>query len=642
MRTVKAFLLISLWAVSPLQGQPAEFAIEIPPFVVSGIPFEMTLRALQADGSIDTSYSGSPEIHGVYQKTDGQLVELRSTGNFLRGELTLSKLVIKEFGTRVISLRDGDVFRQVKIRVLPGFLSLLPPLIAILLALTARQVLLALFCGVWLGAIFINNYNPLIGFMRALDTYVVGALADSSHAAIVIFTLTLGGMIGIISKSGGTQGIVERIAKYADHPRGGQLATWAMGLFIFFDDYANTLIVGNTMRPFTDRLRISREKLSYIVDSTAAPVASIALISTWIGFEVGLIKASFDTIGLQRDAYITFIECIPYRTYSILTIVMVFLVGLSLRDFGSMYKAEHRAWTTGKVLRDRAQPLTDAEALSVMAKEGTPLRPYNAILPVMTVILVTLFGLYYSGRAQLGPELAAKASLREIFGKADSFPVLLWASFSGAILAGLLAISQRILTLRETIEAWISGVKAMVLAMLILTLAWSIGKICEDLKTADYVIAVTRGLFSPHLLPLLTFLVAAFIGFSTGTSWATMAILVPIVIPMAYKLTAEINLDPSIANSILLGTLGAVLAGSTFGDHCSPISDTTIMSSMASSADHIDHVNTQLPYALTVALVSCLVGYLPAGYGFSPGISLSIGTGILVVILFTLGKRITR
>jgi Na+/H+ antiporter NhaC len=508
-----------------------------------------------------------------------------------------------------------------------------------MLALALRQVFISLFAGIWLGATFIYYYNPAVGLMRVLDHYVVNALADPDHTPIVLFTLVLGGMVGIIARSGGTQGIINQLSKMAKHPRGGQLATWLMGLFIFFDDYANTLIVGNTMRPITDRVRISREKLAYIVDSTAAPVVSIAVISTWIGFEMGLVKSTFQYLGLSRNIYLTFLQTIPYRFYCIMAVVFVFLIAASKRDFGPMLTAERRALRTGKLLRDNSAPLSDKTLSEITAPPGAPLRWYNAVIPILVVILVTLIGLWYNGRSNLISEGIQDFSLKSIIGKAQAFPVLMWSSFAGALTAGILAISQGILNLRKTLEAWISGVKSMIYAMVILVLAWSIGSICQDLHTADYVISITKGLLSPRLLPLMTFIIAAFISFATGTSWGTMTILVPIVIPMAYHFTRT-GFSPATAEAILVGTIASVLSGAVFGDHCSPISDTTIMSSMASGSDHIDHVRTQIPYALAAGLVALMVGYLPAGFGLSPLISIPAGILLLICIVYLIGKKV--
>ena len=643
-RFLKLFLgllaILTLAQNGTTQPISRHFECETPEFVLAGVPFSMKISVLDDSMKIDSTFNKSIHIDGVFLRLEEDVIELDSTLNFNGGTLEIDKAIITSHGKALIRFNYGDITLQREIRVIPGILSLLPPILAIILALLLKQVLIALFSGIWLGAVFINGYHPLTGFLRALDTYIINSLSDPSHAAIVIFSMTLGGMVGVMSKAGGTEGIVKMLSRFASNRRGGQISTWAMGLLIFFDDYANTLVVGNTMRPFTDKLQISREKLSYIVDSTAAPVASIAIISSWVGFQIGLIDQAFRSLNISQDAYITFIQSVPFSSYSILAIFFVFLVGVTLRDFSSMRKSEFRAYHSGKVLRDNAQPLADSASLDIKSEPGTPLRWLNAMIPILTVIVITLIGLYYSGIKELA-ERAHDARLGEIIGAANSFHVLMWASFTGALVAIALATTQKILSLADALSAWLNGVKAMLIAMIILVLAWAIGDICNDLNTADYVINLIRSFLSPHYLPVLTFIVAAFIGFSTGTSWATMAILVPIVIPAAYKLSIDAGLAPELTNSILLGTIGAVLSGSVFGDHCSPISDTTIMSSMASAADHIDHVRTQLPYAVIVAGVACITGYLPSGFGISPWLSIIFGCAFLIAFIFLFGREVT-
>jgi Na+/H+ antiporter NhaC len=519
-------------------------------------------------------------------------------------------------------------------------------LLAIILALITRQVIIALFFGIWTGVTFIYDFNPFLGFLHTLNEYIVKAVADPERISILIFSLVLGGMVGVITRSGGTQGIVEKLSIYAKNPRMGQLATWAMGVLIFFDDYANTLIVGNTMRPLTDRLKISREKLAYLVDSTAAPVANIAIISTWIGYELSLINQSFSNLGVTENAYIIFIKTVPYNFYPIYALIFGFLVAYLVRDFGSMYHAELRARQTGKLLGDQAVPLSDLNDPDMIATSSTPLRWYNAFIPIVVVILTVSWGLIYTGLQNLGAQgisLSNKGPIQQIsavVGNADSFAVLMWASFFGSITAIILAISQRILSLQRAIDAWVKGIRSMILAAIILTSAWAIGAICQDLFTADYVIHQTRNFLTPHWLPLVTFISAAVISFATGTSWGTMAILMPIAIPLAYKFPAmHASIDPSHATALMLSSTAAVLAGATFGDHCSPISDTTIMSSMASGADHIDHVRTQLPYALTVGLIASVLGYIPVGLGISDWWILPIGTLALFLVVRFVGKK---
>jgi len=489
-------------------------------------------------------------------------------------------------------------------------ITLLPPLLAIALALIFRQVVIALFCGIWLGASFLHGLNPVEGLLRALDTYLVQAVGDPSHAAIILFTLTLGGMVGILARSGGIRGVVHAVSRYARTPRSAQIATWGMGLLIFFDDYANTLLVGNTMRSVTDRLRVSREKLSFVVDSTAAPVTSIAFISTWIGYELGLIADAFQSLGIEQNVYLG-------------------------RDYGGMLKAERRARATGEVQRKGAVPLSQVDLAETAGEEASHCPWWTGVLPILTVVVATVVGLYVSGRKALLAGADAGESgdfeLYEVIGAADSFAVLMWAAFAGALVAGGLAVGRRVLSLSQVMEAWTVGVRAMVVGMIILVCAWAIGRVCVDLKTGEWVFQATRDVLSPHLLPVLCFLLAGGVAFATGTSWGSMAILMPLVVPLAFRLSTE--------PGVQLGTIAAVLAGSTFGDHCSPISDTTVMSSMASAADHVDHVRTQAPYAITVAAVACGVGYLPVGFGVPVAVLLPIGLLLLIVVLRIFGKR---
>ncbi|MBN2365006.1 MAG: hypothetical protein EH225_02650, partial [Calditrichaeota bacterium] len=301
--------------------------------------------------------------------------------------LIIPGLEIKKSGKKALRVQLGKYTETVHTRALPAILSILPPLLAILLALVTRQVIVALFFGIWLGVTFLYDYNPMLGFLHTLDEYIVNALGSSERISILIFSLVLGGMVGVISRSGGTQGIVKRLSTLATSPRTGQLATWAMGVLIFFDDYANTLIVGNTMRPLSDRLRISREKLSYLVDSTAAPVANVAIISTWIGYEISLINQSFNALGVTDNAYITFLKTIPYNFYPLYALFFGFLIAFLMRDFGSMYRAEMRTRRSGAVLREGAVPISDLTETDVSGDKEIPLRWYNALIPIAVVIL---------------------------------------------------------------------------------------------------------------------------------------------------------------------------------------------------------------------------------------------------------------
>ena len=528
----------------------------------------------------------------------------------------------------------------ITIKVLPGILSIIPPLLAILLALIFRQVILSLILGVYIGAIFIYEYNPLTGLLRLIDTYIINAVSDYSHIQILVFTLLFGGMIGLISKCGGTRGIANVITKFAKNRKSTMISAWLSGLVIFFDDYANTLIVGNLMRPVTDKMKVSREKLAFIVDATAAPVASVFIISSWIGYEVGLIQDGLLMIGSEANAYTTFLATIPYRFYPIAMIFFVFLISYTGRDFGSMYKAERRALREGK-LYNRTETIEKnlAETTEIFGNEDKA-KWYNGIIPILVIIIGTIAGLVYTGLNTLHEEGISNYGFREIIGYSDSYLALLWSSFTACIVAAIMILSQKLLTLSETIDAWITGIRSMLMALIILTLAWSIGAITVELKTADYIISLISDSVSPNFLPLIVFLVCALTSFATGTSWGTMAIMMPIVIPLSDSVAGLHNLTPADSTIILHAVISSVLAGTVFGDHVSPISDTTILSSIASGCDHVDHVRTQLPYALVVALVCILIGEIPTAFGLSPYISLVLIVIILVALIYIIGRKV--
>jgi Na+/H+ antiporter NhaC len=402
------------------------------------------------------------------------------------------------------------------------------------------------------------------------------------------------------------------------------------------------------MRPVTDRLRISREKLAYIVDSTAAPVASVVPISTWIGFEVGLIAAAITGLGLDLNAYQVFIESIPYRFYPILALVLGFTIAASGRDFGPMLRAERRA-ARGELIAAGDTPLADFASPATEPPEGIPHRALNAVLPLATMVIVTVAGLFSTGVATLADDGRRRVDfeglipwLREVFSSADPYSTLLWGSLAAVLVAVALPLAQRLLTLRASMEAMVEGFRSMLLALVVLVLAWSIGSVCEALGTAGYLVGLTEGVLDPHWFPALVFVISAVVAFATGTSWGAMAILIPLVIPIAHGLSLAEGYAAGgeLYLIVLLGTVSSVLAGTVWGDHCSPISDTTILSSIASGSDHIAHTRTQLPYALGIGALGLLLGDIPtAVFGISPWISLAVGTAVIVGGVLWLGGK---
>lgn len=641
MKKLFAIVLLTFGLHFALPGenvfQVSRFKINSPELVLKNIPFKLEIEALDSSGNLLNNFNEYCVIENVSLNT--KTGSKKISEKFSAGKLIINDAIINETGNRQIRVSYKQVESKKEITSIPAILSILPPLLAIFLALMIREVVISLFAGVWLGAFLLFDYNLPGGLLRVVDHFIINAINSTSHVQIIVFSLLFGGMVGVITLNGGSMGIANLVTRFAKTPRRGQISTWALAFLFFFDDYANVLIRGNLMRPITDKLKISREKLSYIVDAGAATVASIFIISTWIGYEIGLIEQGLKSIGSSEDAYTVFIATIPYRFYPILTLILVFLIAFTKRDFGPMLIAERRARSEGKVARDGAELTANLTAISEEQPAGK-IRWYNGLIPILVVIIVALGGLYITGTEALRSNGVQKYSIGEIISKSDSYSSLLWASFSGGLVAILLSVLQRILTLRKAIEAWFNGMRSMLLAILILVLAWSIGSVAEELHTADYLVQILRGNLDPHYLPVLTFLIAAIISFATGTSWGTMAIMMPLVIPLGHTLSVDAGLATQEVTFILHGNISSVLAGAVFGDHCSPISDTTIMSSMASACDHIDHVRTQLPYALLVAVVGMLVGDIPTAYALSPYISIILGSGILILILYVFGKKV--
>ncbi|MEO0776597.1 MAG: Na+/H+ antiporter NhaC family protein [Bacteroidota bacterium] len=546
---------------------------------------------------------------------------------------------------------------QYRIRAIPLWLSIVPPLLAILLALIFREVIVSLFTGIWAGAFIANGMRPgavLRSFWEVIDKYLIQALNDSGHLSVIVFSLLIGGMVALISRNGGMAGVVQSLSRYARSPRSSQFITWLLGVAIFFDDYANTLIVGNTMRSVTDRFRISREKLAYLVDSTAAPVSAIAFITTWIGAELGYIQLGIEGLeGFDQNIspYALFISSLKYSFYPILTLGFMLLLIYSRRDFGPMYQAEFRARSTGQVSSASTGADQDQHVEDLSPVAGAPLKWYNAVIPVLVVILVTIYGLIDSGMHSLYGELAAAGvpmaseswslvwanmaqinaeagqsffvKLGSLIGASDSYIALLWASLSGVVTALALTVGARIMRLAAAMDTMTTGFKTMLPALIILALAWSLAITTEELHTANFLTQVLQGSLSPYAMPVLIFVLSALIAFSTGSSWSTMAILYPIAIPTTWALCQSGGLGADISMELLLNVIAVVLAASVLGDHCSPISDTTILSSLASDCNHIDHVRTQMPYALVVGSVALMAG----------GVSTLLGGGWLISIV---------
>jgi len=532
-----------------------------------------------------------------------------------------------------------------------GVWTLIPPLVAIILAFITKNVLLSLFTGVFSGVyiLLIEKHNIfssfIFGFLKVTQE-ILEAISSPWNAGIILQTLTIGGLIALISRMGGAKAIAKSLSKKAKSPTSAQIYTWLLGIVVFFDDYANALTVGPIMRPITDKMRISREKLSFIIDSTAAPIAGIALISTWIGYELGLIKDGFHIIGQDVNAYGVFVSTIPFRFYNIFILIFIFFSAILLREFGPMRRAELRTRRTGKVHSATAELMSDLENQGIQPKENIKLRIVNAVLPISTLIIVAFLGLYYNGYQTImaGDNIGlinkindiplSMFSLRHCFSNSNAAIVLFQAALFSSILAAVMGRLQKIFSIKEAIEIWVKGVKSLIITILILALAWTLSSIVKELGTARYLVNILSGRIPPFLLSSIIFILGATISFATGTSYGTMGILMPLTIPLAYAISP----DPL----FLSINIGAVLTGAIFGDHCSPISDTTIISSMGASCDHIDHVRTQLFYAIPVAIIAILFGYIPVSLGVPVWLSLFIGSSVIFLLIFFIGKKVDK
>jgi Na+/H+ antiporter NhaC len=619
---VKA-LLSALWLALCL-GVVWAAEITLPSVALSGVPITVSGKDFPPNAAVQLRFVGS----------DGKGIAVVNARADANGNWTYL-VRLEPLGAIRCVWQSGSASGASQLRVLPAWWSLVPPLVAIGLALLLRQVVLALAGGIWLGAWMIAGADPFTALLRVVDTYLLNAYADRSHLQIIGFTMLLGGMLGVITRAGGLKAIVRALSRRVRSDSGVQLGAYLMGLVIFIDDYANTLFVGATMRPLADRFRVSREKLAYLIDSTAAPVANLALIGTWIGFEVSLIADSFKSANIALEPYWAFLLSVPYRFYPIFTLVFIAWLILLRRDFGAMYRAEVRARTTGKVLADGASPLAHYESAELLPPDHLNGSLWGALLPILTALGGAIGGLFYTG--YYGALNAGEpVSLRSLLSNADSYVSLTWGAFLGCLAAFLCVGATRALSMRELFEAWVAGIRSMVLAVVILGLAWSIGAICEELHTAQFLVQSLQGTISPAWLPALTTLTAAAISFAIGSSWGTMSILMPLAIPLAHSLNA--GMDASTQQFYLIATLSSVLAGATFGDHCSPISDTTVLSSIFAGSDHIDHVRTQIPYALVTGTVAWLIGDVATGFGLPVWVALALGTVALGLIVRVVGK----
>ncbi len=489
-----------------------------------------------------------------------------------------------------------------------GLISLVPPVVAIVLAILTRQVFVSLLLGIWLGWVIMDDYHFWQGSLDTVQA-LVDVFQDPGNTRTIMFAALVGALIVFIQRSGGVEGFIRRIdrqlERYEEQSTGRskiavQLLAWLTGALIFVESSISVLTVGALYRPIFDRLRISREKLAYIADSSSAPSSILLPFNGWGAFIMALLLAEE-----FADPFATLIKSIPFNFYPILALFLVPALVLSRRDFGPMKKAQRRVEDTGALLSEGAQPVVAEELTDLKTKEGIEPKAFNMVLPIGVMVLMMPIMLAYTGWADAVAQMPGASPFRQALlaiGQGSGTTAVLISVLTATLFTMILYRLQGLFKLKELVDLTLKGIGGMMPLALLMLLAFAIGNVCRAMDTGPYVASVASQWISPALVPLLTFLISCFIAFSTGTSWGTFAIMIPIAIPMAHTMDAS-----------MYATIAAALGGGIFGDHCSPISDTTILSSMASATDHIDHVKTQLPYALFAGTLAALL-YLALGF----------------------------
>ncbi len=490
------------------------------------------------------------------------------------------------------------------------FWALVPPVVAIALALITKEVYSSLFVGILVGSLFYSNFSFEGTLVHIFQDGYISVLSDAYNVGILIFLVLLGVIVSLMNKAGGSAAFGEWAASKIKSRTGAQLATIGLGILIFIDDYFNCLTVGSVMRPVTDKHQVSRAKLSYLIDATAAPICIIAPISSWAAAVTGFVEG--------ENGFSLFISAIPFNFYALLTIFMMLALVILKADFGPMAVHEQNAVKKGDLYTTPDRPYANA-ASDLVVGRGTVM---DLVVPIISLIVCCIFGMLYSGGFFNGVDFVTA------FSESDASVGLVYGSFLGFFITVIFYLLRRVLSFQEIMSCIPEGFKAMVPAILILTFAWTLKAMTDSLGAAVFVEGLVKGSAGSFMnfLPAIIFLIGCGLAFATGTSWGTFGILIPIV-------AAVFSND----HTMMVISVSACMAGAVCGDHCSPISDTTIMASAGAQCNHINHVSTQLPYAISAAVISCIT-YIVAGFTKSAWISLPVGI-LLVLIFLIIAKR---
>ena len=493
--------------------------------------------------------------------------------------------------------------------------ALVPPVVAIVLALITKEVYSSLFVGILVGAVFYSGLGFESTLLHIFDDGFISVLTDSYNMGILIFLVILGTMVCLMNRAGGSAAFGRWASQHIKTRAGAQLATILLGVLIFIDDYFNCLTVGSVMRPVTDKHNVSRAKLAYLIDATAAPVCIIAPISSWAAAVSGFVEG--------EDGLSIFVRAIPYNYYALLTIVMMVGITILKADYGPMAKHEVNA-LKGDIFTTESRPYANAESETPAGAKGTVL---DLLIPIICLVVCCVIGMIYTGGFFSG------AGFIEAFSNSDASRGLVYGSFFGFIITIILYMCRKVLSFKECMACLPDGFKSMVPAILILTFAWTLKAMTDSLGAAEFVansVQTVAGGFM-NFLPAIIFLVGCFLSFATGTSWGTFGILIPIVVAV-FAGTDE---------QMMIISISACMAGAVCGDHCSPISDTTIMASAGAQCEHVNHVSTQLPYAIVAAAVS-FVTYIVAGFVRNPAVCLLVGIVIMILTLLIIKVAVSR
>lgn len=512
-----------------------------------------------------------------------------------------------------------------------GFLSVVPPLLTIALAIITKEVLMSLFIGVFTGCMIIAEWNPL-GALEALMNILVGGydetgefvisgcLTDPWNMEVIIICIMLGGLIGLLIRSGASQAFGNLISSKVKTQKGAQVTTWLIGILIFFDDYFNALTNGSIMRPVTDRYGISREKLSYIVDSTSVGICLVVPLSSWVAYIASLIAGAYSEAGITEDAFMAFIKVIPYNYYAWLSIIMVLIVALLKLDFGPMAKAEKRTRETGRLCdKTFAGGEGDDDDFSSIPVSDKG-KSIDLLAPIILLIVLAMTFMLYTGG------FFSTFDLLDTLNNLDGMLALTYSIGISLVFAIIFYRIRGLSKITESISAFVTGTKSMLFVIIILAFAWSIGSVGDELGTAEYVARLFVGNVPGWIVPMILFIFACAMTFSTGASWGTYAIMIPIAVPLAVAMDVSVY-----------ACIATVIGGGGFGNHCSPLADTAILSSASSNIRHTDHIKTQIPYSMTCAGAAS-VGYIVSGFVDSWVLPMLVTLGVFIAAVVVLAK----